>query len=60
MCGISFSIGNTNTKFDEDLRKKYLQLSKLMRHRGPDWNGIYCDETNKVLIAHERLAGWIR
>jgi asparagine synthase (glutamine-hydrolysing) len=56
MCGILALIGNTNTKFDEDLRKKYLQLSKLMRHRGPDWNGIYCDETNKVLIAHERLA----
>ena len=56
MCGILALIGNENTKFDEELRKKYLKLSKLIRHRGPDWNGIYCDETNKVIIAHERLA----
>ena len=29
-------------------------MSKKIRHRGPDWSGIYCD--NKVIFAHERLA----
>ncbi|MDB4584844.1 asparagine synthase B, partial [Draconibacterium sp.] len=28
--------------------------SKKLRHRGPDWSGIYCGE--KSIIAHERLS----
>jgi asparagine synthase (glutamine-hydrolysing) len=36
------------------LRQVALEMSKLMRHRGPDWSGIYsCD---KAILAHERLA----
>ncbi|MBE7216420.1 asparagine synthase B [Shewanella benthica] len=36
------------------LRQVALEMSKLMRHRGPDWSGIYsCD---KAVLAHERLA----
>ena len=26
----------------------------MLRHRGPDWNGIHCDKN--CVIAHERLA----
>jgi asparagine synthase (glutamine-hydrolysing) len=29
-------------------------MSKKIRHRGPDWSGIYCSD--KVIFAHERLA----
>ncbi|MEP7146464.1 MAG: asparagine synthase B, partial [bacterium] len=29
-------------------------MSKKIRHRGPDWSGVYCDD--KVIFAHERLA----
>jgi asparagine synthase (glutamine-hydrolysing) len=29
-------------------------MSKKIRHRGPDWSGIYCGE--KAILAHERLA----
>ncbi len=36
------------------LRSQVLEMSKLLRHRGPDWSGIYSDK--KVLMAHERLA----
>ncbi|MFB6434768.1 MAG: asparagine synthase B [Candidatus Malihini olakiniferum] len=36
------------------LRKKALELSRLMRHRGPDWSGIYANE--KAILAHERLS----
>ncbi|MBW8185911.1 asparagine synthase B [Shewanella nanhaiensis] len=36
------------------LRQVALEMSKLMRHRGPDWSGIYsCD---RAILAHERLA----
>ncbi|KAK9469841.1 hypothetical protein V1512DRAFT_257143 [Lipomyces arxii] len=35
-------------------KPKALQLSKLIRHRGPDWSGNFVK--NKTIIAHERLA----
>jgi asparagine synthase (glutamine-hydrolysing) len=36
------------------LRELALQLSKKMRHRGPDWSGIYAG--TGAILAHERLA----
>ena len=36
------------------LRPKILMMSKKVRHRGPDWSGIYSDKN--AIIAHERLA----
>lgn len=36
------------------LRKQALQMSKLQRHRGPDWSGMYAND--KVIMAHERLS----
>lgn len=38
----------------KDLRHDVLRMSKKIRHRGPDWSGVYSDE--KVVFAHERLA----
>jgi asparagine synthase (glutamine-hydrolysing) len=38
----------------EDLRPRLLKMSKKVRHRGPDWSGIHCEE--KAILAHERLA----
>jgi len=38
----------------ETLRPQLLEMSKKIRHRGPDWSGIYADE--KAILAHERLA----
>ena len=29
-------------------------MSKKIRHRGPDWSGIYCGD--KAILAHERLS----
>jgi asparagine synthase (glutamine-hydrolysing) len=38
----------------DELRKRALRLSRLQRHRGPDWSGLFaCD---KAILAHERLA----
>jgi asparagine synthase (glutamine-hydrolysing) len=38
----------------EILRPQLLEMSKKIRHRGPDWSGIYSDD--KVIMTHERLA----
>ncbi len=37
-----------------EARVRALELSRRMRHRGPDWSGVYADE--RAVLAHERLA----
>ncbi|WP_353128317.1 asparagine synthase B [Parapedobacter pyrenivorans] len=52
MCGI---IGAFDLKMrSEELRPQVLKMSKKIRHRGPDWSGIYSSE--RAILAHERLA----
>ncbi|WP_153447467.1 asparagine synthase B [Vibrio algicola] len=36
------------------LRASALEMSKKLRHRGPDWSGIYANE--HAILAHERLS----
>jgi asparagine synthase (glutamine-hydrolysing) len=36
------------------LRERALNLSRLQRHRGPDWSGVFADD--QVILVHERLA----
>ena len=52
MCGIvcTFNL----KKPAETLRSQMLNMSKTVRHRGPDWSGIYVSEN--AILAHERLA----
>ena len=49
MCGITLFIGSDQTEDISKKRKHFLELSKKIRHRGPDWNGIYIDNDNKTL-----------
>jgi len=52
MCGI---VGAFELKFpSQELRTQVLDMSKKIRHRGPDWSGIYCGD--KAILAHERLS----
>ncbi len=52
MCGI---IGVFDLKVSaEEIRPQVLAMSKKIRHRGPDWSGVFCGE--KAILAHERLA----
>lgn len=52
MCGI---VGIFNTKEQSDaLRAKALKMAQKIRHRGPDWSGIYCG--GNAILAHERLS----
>ena len=52
MCGIvcAFDVKEST----EDLRPQLLEMSKKIRHRGPDWSGIFAND--KAILAHERLA----
>jgi asparagine synthase (glutamine-hydrolysing) len=52
MCGIVCAFDLKEKP--EVLRPQLLEMSKKIRHRGPDWSGIYSDE--KVIMTHERLA----
>ena len=52
MCGI-VSIFNIK-KQTHELRDKALRMSQKIRHRGPDWSGIYCG--GSAILAHERLS----
>ena len=52
MCGI---VGILNVKEQtQQLRQKALRMSQKIRHRGPDWSGIYCG--GSAILAHERLS----
>jgi len=52
MCSI-FCILNIR-EFSDDLRETALRCSGLMKHRGPDWSGIWNNE--QAILAHQRLA----
>ncbi len=52
MCGIA---GVFDLKSDHnELRQVILKMSGKVRHRGPDWSGIYSCQS--AILAHERLA----
>lgn len=52
MCGIVCAF---DLKQDaESLRPQLLEMSKRIRHRGPDWSGIY--KSKNAILGHERLA----
>ncbi len=52
MCGITAIFNIHEDK--EALRKQVLTMSKRVRHRGPDWSGIYTGTS--AILAHERLS----
>ena len=52
MCSI---FGVLDIKSDpSQLRAQAIEMSKLLRHRGPDWSGVY--SSDKAILVHERLA----
>ena len=52
MCSI---FGVLDIKSDPcQLRAQAIEMSKLLRHRGPDWSGVY--SSDKAILVHERLA----
>ena len=52
MCGIVCAF---NIKSNSDaVRSNVLKMAKKVRHRGPDWSGVYSNQN--AVLAHERLA----
>ena len=52
MCGIVCAF---NIKSNSDaVRSNVLKMAKKVRHRGPDWSGVYSN--HNAVLAHERLA----
>ncbi len=60
MCGFvgAFDLGSGSMPVDqglkEQLREQVLEMSKKIRHRGPDWSGVYTGDN--AVLSHERLA----
>ncbi len=52
MCGIVCALDIKQPA--DELRPQILEMSKKIRHRGPDWSGIHSDDF--AVLAHERLA----
>ena len=52
MCGILCAFDLKQTR--DVIRPQVLEMSKKLRHRGPDWSGIY--DTDNAILSHERLA----
>ena len=53
MCGI-LAIYNKDKHLNNNIRSMSLDIIKKVRHRGPDWSGIYTSQN--AILAHERLA----
>ena len=60
MCGFvgCFDLNSGSTPIaeglKEELRAQVLEMSKKIRHRGPDWSGVYTG--NNAILSHERLS----
>ncbi len=60
MCGFvgAFDLHSGSSPIDEglkeELRTQVLAMSKKIRHRGPDWSGVYTG--NNAILSHERLS----
>ena len=60
MCGFvgAFDLNSgsqpINEGLKEELRNQVLEMSKKIRHRGPEWSGVYTG--NNAIISHERLS----
>ena len=62
MCGIVAILNGKGES--QQLRSKALRMSQKIRHRGPDWSGVYVSSERKdgegigrtTVLAHERLS----
>ena len=52
MCGIACILDIQSDP--KALRERAVSMARLLRHRGPDWSGIFADQ--RAILAHERLA----
>jgi len=55
MCGVLTILNLVPGKSNPgELRRQALAMARMIRHRGPDWSGIYADD--RAILVHERLS----
>jgi asparagine synthase (glutamine-hydrolysing) len=55
MCGILTILDiDPSRSNSSELRRQALAMARKIRHRGPDWSGIYSDD--RAILVHERLS----
>jgi asparagine synthase (glutamine-hydrolysing) len=55
MCGLVTILNIDPARSNvSELRKLALTMAQKLRHRGPDWSGVYSDD--QAILAHERLS----
>ena len=55
MCGIVALLNLDPSQAPHgDLRRQAIAQAKKIRHRGPDWSGVYADD--RAMLVHERLS----
>jgi asparagine synthase (glutamine-hydrolysing) len=60
MCGFvgAFDLNSGSVPIDEGLKERLrsdvLEMSRKIRHRGPDWSGVFTGDN--AILSHERLA----
>ena len=52
MCGIACILDIHGDP--KELRERAVSMARLLRHRGPDWSGVFADD--RAVLAHERLS----
>ena len=56
MCGLAGYLGGNSLESTEASKEILRLMSKSIFHRGPDSNGIWLDEENRLGLAHQRLS----
>jgi len=52
MCGVACILDISGDPGEH--RERAVAMARLLRHRGPDWSGVYADD--HAVLAHERLS----
>ena len=55
MCGI-FAIIQSKSLNKQSVRQRCIFNSRLLRHRGPDWSGVWTSPDGHTALGHERLS----
>jgi asparagine synthase (glutamine-hydrolysing) len=56
MCGIAGVVGGSARGHRATLEATALQMANMLKHRGPDGFGVWCDESAGVALSHRRVA----